>query len=142
MSSTAIPLVYRIFFPTLDPILATIGIFSTLFRPETFLVSYFPNPAITHETRFALDALVGFFGSPVVLQVFLLRLRPDDIAAWKILQACILVQNAFMLGGFLRIKSREGRADPRAWTRAEWGKQVGVVGAATIRIAFILGIGL
>lgn len=142
MSSTTIPLFYRIFFPTFDPLLATVGVFSTLFYPKTFLVSYFTKPAINHETRFALDALVGFFASTIVLQVLLLRLRPNDIAVWKILQTSILVQNAFMLGGFFRIKAREEKLDLRAWTPAEWGKQVGLVSAATIRIAFILGVGL
>lgn len=141
-SSPTIPLIYRIFFPTLDPTLATIGVISTLFSRKTFLVSYFPNPTVNHETRFALDALVGFFASTIVLQGFLLRLRPDDIAIWKTLQTSILLQNACMLGAFLRVKAREGMLDPRAWTRTEWGKQVGVLGAATVRIAFLLGVGL
>jgi hypothetical protein len=139
---TSLPAVYRVFFTTIDPLLATTGIVSLLTTPETFLVSYFPNPKIAPETRFALDALTGFFASTVVLQVCLLRLRPDDREVWKLLQASILVQNATMVGAFCRVKQRAGQLNPGAWTRAEWGKLVGVGVAAAIRLAFVCGVGL
>lgn len=142
MPSNSIPQFYIFFFSTLDPLLASTGITSVLFSPATFLFSYFQDPKIAPETRFTLDALAGFFASTVYLQVHLLRLRPTDIAVWKALQASILIQNAFMLGAFLRVKGREGKLNPAVWTGAEWGKQLAVVAAAGVRTAFLMGSGL
>ena len=95
--STPIPLLYTLFFTTIDLLLATTGILSTLFSPQTFLVS----------------------------QVFLLRLRPNDILLWKILQASILVRNVGMLVAFVKVMAREGGLKPGVWTRAEWGSRLG-----------------
>lgn len=142
MASTSIPQIYKISFSTLDSLLATTGITTVLFSPATFLISFFPSPQIHPETRFTLDALAGFFASTVYLQVYLLRLRPTDVPVWKALQTSILIQNVFMLGAFLRVKGREGKLSPAKWTGAEWGKQIAVVAAASVRVAFLMGVGL
>ncbi|KAK5168916.1 uncharacterized protein LTR77_006225 [Saxophila tyrrhenica] len=98
MSTPAIPPSYHFIFTTLDPLLATGGLLTTLFLPNTFLESYFPHPTISPETRFTLDANAGFFASTLALQIVLLRIRPNDVGVWKTLQAAIALQDLAFLG--------------------------------------------
>lgn len=141
-SSTPIPSFYRIFFTTLDPLLAAGGLLTTWLLPTTFLKSYFPHPVITPETRFTLDANAGFFASDIVLQVFLLRARPTDVGVWKAVQAAVVLQDFAFLAGFVRAAGEQGRLSPSAWTGMEWSNLGVLAAVATIRVAFIAGVGL
>jgi hypothetical protein len=140
---STIPSFYRIFFATLDPLLAGTGILTAWLFPRTFLLSYFPDPRIiAPETRFTLDAIAGFFASTLLLQVYLLRIRPTDIGVWKAVQASIVIQDFAFLLAFQRVKAKGGDSSPTKWTLEEWGNLVILVGVATIRLAFLAGVGL
>lgn len=69
-SSGPIPAFYRIFFTTIDPIMASFGCIANLFLPDMILDGYTPAIArpIALETRVLLDAIAGFFACIVVLQ--------------------------------------------------------------------------
>lgn len=139
---STIPSPYRTFFTILDPVLATSGLLTTWLLPTTFLKSYFPHPVVTPETRFALDANAGFFASDIVLQVVLLRIRPNDVGVWKAVQAAVLLQDIAILLGFVRVAGEQGRLSPGTWSLMEWGNLLILVAVATIRLAFVAGVGL
>ena len=136
---TPIPPLYRTFFTTLDPLLATSGLLLTLLSPKLFLRSYFPHPTLTPETRFSLDANAGFFASTLLLQVYLLRLRPNDIGVWKALEAAVLLQDIAFVLGFLRVK---GGAGMGGWDLYEWANLAVLGAVAGVRGAFLLGVGV
>jgi hypothetical protein len=139
-----IPTFYRIFFPTIDPIVASTGVIGNLFLPGDILKSYNPRailpPAL--ETEVLLQSSAGFLAGTMVLQIFLLRMRPHDIGVWKALQASIAVVDAAILGSVFRALDKQDRLALKDWRGLDW-INVGVTGTVlAIRLAFCLGVGL
>lgn len=145
MSTTAgiIPRPYRIFFTIIDPVIASLGLLIHL-QPAQILPSYAPEPTLPAlvETRLLLDGLVGFFAMAVVLEVVLLRARPDDVVVWKILQAAIACTDVGMLGGFYRALSATGRLSVQHWRFEEWNNITVIGFCGLVRVLFCLGVGL
>jgi hypothetical protein len=141
-SAQTIPSTYRVFFTIIDPILCTGGIITTWIFPQMFLQSFFPHPTITPETRLSLDVNAGFFSAILVLQICLLRVRPNDITLWQVVEAAILLTDVATLAGFARVASSEGRLGLGSWTLYEWSDNVILTVAVLIRTAFVLGVGL
>lgn len=142
MASTIAPF-YRTFFTSIDPMIAFVGILVPLFVPDIYLKSFSPTatipPAI--ETRVCLDLLASWFTACFILQVFLLRARPNDLTVWRFLQAGILITDVVMLAAYGRALDAQRRMHWTAWRWEEWGN-IAVTGVvAVIRTAFLLGIG-
>lgn len=143
MSTTnSIPGSYRFFFTIIDPLLCTGGILTTLFSPDMFLKSFFSDPKITAETRLSLDCNAGFFSAILVLQLYLLRARPNDLVVWKAVEAAALLTDIAFLGAFVRAAGEQGRLSLADWTLYEWSNNVILTVVAGIRTAFLLGAGL
>ncbi|KAK3640937.1 hypothetical protein LTR56_011587 [Elasticomyces elasticus] len=144
MATSAIPPFYRTFFQTIDPTIASTGFITALGFPGFLLRTYTPTatlpPAI--ETTMALDSLSGFYLSIIVLQVFLLRAKPQDLTVWRLLQFSILITDVVMCGGTARALNAQGRLNPADWRFEEVGTLAITVGVGLIRTAFLLGLGL
>lgn len=86
----------------------------------------------------------GFFAALAFINIYLLMYRPNDLVIWKGLVAGALLQDLFMIGGFLTdIRSRGGTgfgvADSSGKT---WGNVVGYSMIALLRVLFVAGVGL
>ncbi|KAK1061150.1 hypothetical protein LTR12_004828 [Friedmanniomyces endolithicus] len=144
MASQRIPPFYRIFFTTVDPLIALTGFISALFFPNFLLSTYSPTatipPAI--ETTQLLNILAGFYLSVVPLQIFLLRARPQDLTVWRALQFSVLIADVAVLGATATALSAQGRLQPSHWRLDEAGSVVVTAGVGLIRIAFLIGLGM
>lgn len=139
-----IPTVYRVWFASIDPLIALSGALGNTFASSTVLDSYNPKaanpPAI--ETRVLLDSSSGFLLGTLFLQVVLLRVRPRDLGVWKCLQASIAIADIAIITAALMALSDQGRLDPSLWRWQECGT-LGLTGfVLATRLLFLCGIGL
>lgn len=58
------------------------------------------------------------------------------------MQASTFLVDVFMLGGFLRALSTEGRMDTSGWRGDDWANVGGYAVLALVRAAFVAGVGL
>ncbi|KAK1049831.1 hypothetical protein LTR74_017186 [Friedmanniomyces endolithicus] len=144
MASQRISPFYRIFFTTVDPLIALTGFISALFFPNFLLSTYSPTatipPAI--ETTELLNILAGFYLSVVPLQIFLLRARPQDLTVWRVLQFSVLITDVAVLGATMTALSAQGRLQPSRWRLEEAGSVALTAGVGLIRIAFLISLGM
>jgi hypothetical protein len=139
-----IPSVWRIWFATLDPIIAFSGVAGNILVPQVTLKAYDPNATIPPAlvTKIMLDMTTGFLAGTMFLQIVLLRLRPKDVAVWKCLQASISFADVAIIYSVLMGLDAQGRLDPEKWRVEEIGT-LGLTGFVLLtRVLFILGIGL
>lgn len=143
MSTSTIPSFYRLFFPTLDPLIALSGVFANILSPRTILTLYNTSarlpPAL--ETTTLLDINTGYLLATMSLQIIMLRLRPNDVAVWKCLQGSILIQDLGIIITVLRSLSGQGRLKVAEITAGEWGNLAILAGVGILRAAFLLGVG-
>ncbi|KIW65375.1 hypothetical protein PV04_07640 [Phialophora macrospora] len=139
-----IPGFYRLFFPTLDPLIALTGSLTHLLSPATILTLYNPSAALPPaiETTTLLDIIAAYLLATTPLQIIMLRLRPDDVPLWKCLQGSLLVQDVGIVAAVVRSLSAQGRLSPGLITGGEWGNLVILGGVGILRAGFLLGVGL
>ncbi|KIW33772.1 uncharacterized protein PV07_00596 [Cladophialophora immunda] len=146
MSSSTIPAFYRVFFSTVDPLIALSGALTQLLAPRTLLTLYNGSsatlpPAI--ETTALLDSGAGYLLSTMLLQLVLLRLRPADRAVWRCLEAAILVQDVAVVAAVARALDAQHRlAWPLLLRPGEWANLAILAGVGALRAAFLLGVGM
>lgn len=139
------PIAYRILFILLDVALPIMGICFNLFAPVQALQNLTPNPTtpINLETYVLLDCTSGFFAALAFINIYLLLHRPNDLEVWRALCAGVLLQDLFMIGGFLReLRLRDGGVAVADWTGQDWGNVGGYTVIALLRGLFVAGIGL
>lgn len=140
---TPIPRIYRVFFSSIDPLLALMGVGANIFNPRFILEGFMPKfafpPAV--ETRLMLDREAGFFAGIALLQIGLLRAKPKDVTVWKYIQGNLLLVDLFQLAGFIRAFVDGGRTDVAQWRGGDWGNVIGYAALAAFRAAFLLGVG-
>lgn len=139
-----IPAFYRVLFTIIDPLLPLGGLVIHTLFPAFTLHSYVAAPVLpaAPETQFLLDYTAGFFASLAFLQAVLLRARPHDVTVWKILQASTIFVDIFVVGGFLRSLSAQGRLDYASWRAEDMQNIFGNAAIGLLRLAFCLGVGL
>lgn len=139
-----IPTVYRIWFASLDPLIALSGALGNIFASTTVLDSYNPKAAVPPaiETKALLDSSTGFLLGTLFLQVVLLRLRPRDVTVWKCLQASIAIADVAIISSKLIGLSEQGRLDPSLWRWEECGT-LGITSfVVATRSSFLCGLGM
>ncbi|KAF2487119.1 hypothetical protein BDY17DRAFT_3681 [Neohortaea acidophila] len=141
--ATQIPTFYRICFTVLDPMLAAFGVYANIFNPSMMLGRFTASPRLppSPETTVLLHGMAGFFAMLVVLQVVLLRLRPHDVTVWRCVQAGILVQDLFMMAGFVTEMRLTGRVDMSAWRGDDWANLAIYPLLVLLRSSFVFGFG-
>lgn len=95
------------------------------------------------ETYVLLDCTSGFFAALAFINIYLLLYRPNDLVVWRGLIAGILIQDLFMVGGFLReLRLRDGGVELADWSGQDWGNIGGYTAIALLRGLFLAGVGL
>ena len=142
--TTTIPSFYRVWFTTIDPLLALMGVLGRVFAPESILEAYSPSYVSppTIETSLLLDATAGFYAGMMYLQLVLLRTKATDLAVWRHVLASFLLVNLSVLVGLAKALVARQATDWRAWRAEEWTSLGITAGEAIIKTAFLLGIGI
>ncbi len=142
-TSFSLPLIYRLFFLVIEPISTLVGAFYAHFRQDEYL-------ALTHADSAPLPAPLGT--SVVMSQLanlyFLFALNEalvlrstGDLRVWKVLLFGLLVADF----GHLYSLSPLGPSiywDASRWNAIDWGNVPFVYLGASMRIAFLAGVGL
>jgi hypothetical protein len=143
MSSSIHPF-YRVWFTTIDPVLSLSGVLGNLFAPAAILRSYSPSfvsPPAT-ETTVLLYTAAGFLAGHMLLSIGLLRAKPNDVTVWRAFQANSSIVDFFMIAGLAQAASVQGRLSLRTWRAEDWINVCVLFGVATIRLAFLAGVGM
>ncbi|KAK7890415.1 hypothetical protein LTR67_008301 [Exophiala xenobiotica] len=143
-SRSSIPSFYRVFFSTIDPLIALTGILTNIFAPSVILKSYNSNPTLppSTETTVLLRSSAGYLLSTMFLQTVLLRLRPTDLTVWRCLQIAILIQDVAILASLTLALATERRLNLALVRPEEWSNLVVLTAVGLIRAAFILDVGM
>ncbi|KIW86007.1 hypothetical protein Z517_01401 [Fonsecaea pedrosoi CBS 271.37] len=142
---STIPPLYRVFFSTIDPLIALSGALTQLFAPSTILRLYNASSATippAPETTVLLDSGAGYLLSTLFLQVAMLRARPADVLVWRCLQGAILVQDVAIIGAVARSLDVQRRLEWGLVTGQEWANLAILAGVGALRVAFLLGVGM
>jgi hypothetical protein len=142
---TPIPSIWRIWFATLDPLIAFSGILAII-NPVDYLPTYGPTPEVqiplALETQFLLYPTIGFLLGIMFLQIVMLRLRSHDVTVWKCLQASIAIVDVAMIASLVHLLRLQGKGDPALWWPGECTSVV-VTGVVLVsRVLFLVGVGL
>lgn len=120
------------------------GAYLHLFAQDTALQGYSPyyqkTPAT--ETTVLLDTLAGFFIVLGLLEATLLRVKHDDGAVWRCVQASVLSLDVVMVYAHGKALTVEGRWDTSAWSGDDWRNIAGNAAFGLARLACALGIGM
>ncbi|CCT66356.1 uncharacterized protein FFB20_14033 [Fusarium fujikuroi] len=135
--------VYRIFFLILEPISALTGAFYTHFRQGTYLSLLHASsaPAETPKaTSVAMSQLANMFFFFALNEALVLR-STADLRVWRTVLLVLLIADL----GHLFSMSELGPSiywDVMAWNASDWGNVPFVYLGMTMRVSFLLGIGL
>ncbi|KAJ9499995.1 hypothetical protein H2202_004386 [Exophiala xenobiotica] len=143
-SRSSIPSFYRIFFSTIDPLIALTGVLTNIFTPSMILKSYNSNATLppSTETTVLLRSSAGYLLSTMFLQTVLLRLRPTDLTVWRCLQIAILIQDVVILASLTLALATQRRLNLALVRPEEWSNFVVLTAVGLIRAAFILDVGM
>jgi membrane-associated phospholipid phosphatase len=136
--------IYRFWFLILDPILTITGIYCNFLAPDFILAGINPahRPPTSSETILLLDTGGGWFIAVLILQLGLLRARPNDVLVWWYFAAAIGAVDVVICAGILRALRTQGRLEPEAWRMEDRGNLGITAACALVRGAFVLGIGI
>lgn len=145
-----IPLFYRIMFTYIDPMFCCMGAAMHLFDQQKTLIGYSPfattvSTSMTKTTTavpLLLENLAGFFLTLGVLEALLLRVKSNDVAVWRCVQASAFILDVAMVWTHSKALSVEGRWDVLQWRGDDWRNIAGNVAAGLPRLCCALGIGM
>ncbi|KAF2440284.1 hypothetical protein P171DRAFT_435110 [Karstenula rhodostoma CBS 690.94] len=141
---SGIPTFYRIFFTSIDPLIALSGAYMDFFDPETILASSFPRASLYAEPTPPITVLLrqagGAFIMMAFLMVFMLRYT-EDVKIWKMFELGILVTDFTLFYSLYGALEGQGRLDVGAIRWEEWGTIVITGFVTVVRIAFLGGLG-
>lgn len=139
-----IPAFYRVFFTSIDPLIALSGFYVDFFDPETLITSLFPasHPAarVTPSHTMILHQLGGSLLMMAFLSAFMLR-RTHDVAVWKIFEFGILITDYTLFHSHWVGLGAQNRLAVENIRWEEWGT-FAITGFVTVvRILFLAGVG-
>ncbi|RKL33273.1 hypothetical protein BFJ70_g8645 [Fusarium oxysporum] len=135
--------IYRIFFLILEPISALTGAFYTHFRQDTYLSLLHASsaPAETPKaTSVAMSQLANMFFFFALNEALVLR-STADLRVWRTVLLVLLIAD---LGHLFSMSELGPRIywDVMAWNASDWGNVPIVYLGMTMRLSFLMGIGL
>lgn len=143
-ASTIIPLAYRIFFLFIEPSSALVGAYFSFFQQQTYLelthAASAPLTGIPLATQVVLRQLSNLYFLFAVNEALVLR-STSDLRVWRTLLFGLLVAD------FGHLYSLSGLGSYLYWNASLWTvMDCGNIGfvyiGATMRTAFLLGVGL
>lgn len=144
-SSSPILPFYRHFFAHFEPILGLSGFYLNHITPHVLLTSLNPqysSSLIVPETRTLLDVTSGLYAQNLFLQLVLPRVRPHDLAIWKVWQGSLLVVDSALTVAMLVNMRRVGILwELGSWRGMDWANVGSMVVLLGVRAAFVLGWG-
>ncbi|RWA14521.1 hypothetical protein EKO27_g621 [Xylaria grammica] len=141
---TVLPLAYRVFFLVIEPVSGLVGAFYAHFRQDAYmsLTSHADSAfsQIPPGTSIVLSQLANLYLLFALNEALVLRCT-GDIAVWK---AVLLVMLVADLGHLFSVSVHGPWVywDFTRWNAIDWGNVPFVYLGASMRIAFLSGIGL
>lgn len=135
-----VPLLYRIIFTYVDPVVAFVTGYLILFHRDTILGTLSPLFLPRHEVYDPLLwQLAGGYWITSIMQGVMLRYS-NDLGVWKISNLAIMVMDLLIVGSMW-----EMRGPPHnlalSMSSKDWGNAIGAGSFAILRLAFLLDIG-
>lgn len=144
MVHSRVPASYRLFFLTIEPISALVGAYFAHFQPQTYLhlthSASAPGINIPIGTRVVLNQLANLYFLFAVNEVLVLR-STSDLRVWRALLLGLLVADLGHLYSVSEV-STDVYWNIYHWSIMDWGNIGFVYLGATMRIAFLFGLGV
>ena len=142
-TSFAVPFIYRIFFLLIEPISALVGAYYAHFRQSDYLQLTHAASApdsIPVGTTIVLSQLANLYLFFALNEALVLR-STNDVRVWKRVLFCLLLAD---FGHLYTIRELGPQIywSVFEWNAIDWGNIPFVVLGATMRIAFLFGVGL
>ncbi|KAI0128960.1 hypothetical protein BJ170DRAFT_355311 [Xylariales sp. AK1849] len=138
-----VPIAYRIFFLVVEPISALVGAFYAHFRQADYLTlthaASAPSPIPT-GTSVIMSQLANLYLLFALNEALVLR-STGDLRVWKTVLFVLLVADLGHLYSVSKIGSQV-YWDVNSWNAIDWGNVPFVYLGASMRVAFLSGVGL
>ncbi|OLN80971.1 hypothetical protein CCHL11_10251 [Colletotrichum chlorophyti] len=139
----SLPLVYRLFFLAIEPISALVGAFYAHFRPDQYLslTHAISKPEIVPQgTAIVLSQLANLYLLFALNEALVLR-STTDLRVWKTVLFVLLLAD---IGHLYTVRSLGPSIyyNFTQWNAIDWGNVPFVYLGATMRVAFLAGVGL
>ena len=149
-----IPLLYRIFFLYIDPIICLSGIYLFFFDHHTFIQNGVPGvissqvspiSTLSPLNNYLITALGSYSVFVFVMQIFLLHQFKDtprglNIKIWRTVQFGILLIDLGLLYG-VYVTDPKAALDVSGWRIGDWTNNAILGLVVLVRSAFLVGIG-
>lgn len=146
-SMSDIPLVYRIYFQTIEPVCAVSGAYLAHFEPKRFLEFTAPpsmlakTAAISPLTQLQLSQMAGCYVLFALNLAVLLRYT-SDVNIWRIIVlGCLLSDFAHLYAAWGAFGTTMFWA-VHTWRSENWGNIGTLYLGAFLRMAFLYGVGM
>ncbi|KAI9702100.1 MAG: hypothetical protein M1836_001444 [Candelina mexicana] len=146
-STSKIPLIYRFFFQTVEPLAAVSGAYLAHFKPNDYLEftappSMLPKTApISPLTQLLLSQIAGCYLLFALNLAIVLRCT-SDLRCWRmILLGCLLSDLAHIYAAWEAMGTTVFWA-VHTWRSEEWGNIGTLYLGAALRMAFLGGVGM
>lgn len=142
MSGFTLPLPYRLFFLLIEPIATLAGAYYAFFDQRTYLdlthASSAPSP-IPLGTSIAMSQLANMYFAFALSEALVLR-STSDLRVWKAVLFCLLVAD---FGHLYTVRELGLQIywSVSEWNAIDWGNIGFVYLGASMRIAFLTGVG-
>jgi hypothetical protein len=142
----SLPLAYRLFFLFIEPLSALVGAYYAHFRQPTYLqlTHLASSPADQQQvplgTAIVLSQLANLYFFFAVNEALVLR-STGDLRVWRAVLFCLLVGD---LGHLYTVRELGWGVyyDVARWNAIDWGNVPFVYLGASMRVAFLMGVGL
>ncbi|KAF2735271.1 hypothetical protein EJ04DRAFT_563450 [Polyplosphaeria fusca] len=145
-STQPIPAFYRVFFTTIDPMIALGGgAYLNFFDPAVTITSVFPASHpwsdMTPSHTMLFHQLGGAFMQMAFLMIFLLRYTAD-VGVWKLFEAAILITDfTLFYSNYAGLVAQERwQMDKIRWE--EWSTFAITAFITVVRVLFLAGVGM
>lgn len=140
---SAVPISYRLFFLVIEPISALVGAFYAHYRQDAYLSMTHADSAsspIPLGTSIVMSQLANLYLLFALNEALVLR-STSDLVVWKVVLFVLLVAD---FGHLLSVSGHGSWIywDFTRWNAIDWGNVPFVYLGASMRIAFLSGIGI
>ncbi|KAI9748799.1 MAG: hypothetical protein M4579_007111 [Chaenotheca gracillima] len=151
-AAVPLPLIYRLFFLTIEPFSALVGAYFAHFQPAEYLrlttyppsvTTSLPAPQPSPTTRIVLSQLANLYLLFALNEALVLRATADR-RVWRALLFGLLVADVGHLYSVWGLWTA-GKAvywDVGGWNAMDWGNVGFVYVGMSMRVAFLMGVGM
>ncbi|KAB5539287.1 hypothetical protein GE09DRAFT_1062366 [Coniochaeta sp. 2T2.1] len=141
--SSPIPLIYRLTFTYLEPILNLSGFYLYTFDIPKGQATYIPSAILPYNP--ATDVIYAQLSGCMLLIFFLqavfLRYTKDP-TAWRMINFALALYDVRILQGTYAHMVEHGRLDPLGWRHEDWAQVGFTAGIGALRVLCAAGFGM